>query len=94
MSPGRGRGRKPDPNEQELPEFPPDTTTGVERWHVDYVEVGNKEVMVVDYLVRDGVVTDERRERNLTEAEVATLYSGRQKKTFSEWMDHVSSLAD
>ena len=91
-----GRARRPDPNpgEQDLPEFPPEPTAGVQKWLVEYIEVGNEEIKVIDYLVRNGVVTSERRERTLTEQEVETLYRQSTKRTFSETMDHISSLAD
>ena len=94
MTPARGRGIPPDPAEQELPEFPPNPTVGVDKWMVEYVKVGNENILVVDYLVRDGVVTSERRERFLTDQEVDVLYQQGTKRTFTETMDHISSLAD
>ncbi len=89
-----GRGRVPDPDEQELPEFPPTPTAGETKWLVEYITIGNEEAWVTDYLVRNGVVTSERRERRLTEQEVDVLYRQGTKRTFSAMMDHVSSLAD
>lgn len=89
-----GRRRNPDPDEQELPEFPPTPTAGETKWLVEYITIGNEEAWVTDYLVRNGVVTSERRERRLTEQEVEVLYRQGVKRKFSDTMDHVSSLAD
>lgn len=88
------RRNTPDPSEQELPQFPPDPTVGVEQWLVESVHIGNVDIDLLDYCVRDGVLTSERRPRSLTEQEVNTLYRSGAEKTFTEWMDHISGLAE
>lgn len=78
-----------------MPEFPPgQPTTDVEQWYVEEIIIGNEDIMVVDYLVRGGVVTSERRERFLTEQEVQVLYQQGRKRTFSDMMGDVSGLAE
>ena len=88
------RRRNPDPGQQELPEFPPAVTAGTEKWLTEYIEISNDSIMCMDYLVRDGIVTSERRERVLTDAEVTALYASGQKRTFDATCDHISSLAN
>lgn len=92
--PGRARQRpQPNPGKQELPEFAPNVLVITEMWLTEYIEIGSEAIKVVDYLIRDGVVTSERRERVLTEQEVNTLYRSGIKRTFDETCDHISSIA-
>ena len=83
-----------------MPTGPEESTPHTERWRVEDVwthrdpDGSGITVKVRDRLVRNDVVTDEYRDRELTEAEADSLWESTTTKTYKEWVTLIHSSAD
>lgn len=78
---------------QKLPKSSPSSRSIDEQYWVDHYEIYNDHIVVFDVLVRNGELTSERRERTLTTAEVDSLFSSQQARSFGTWMSNIHGFA-
>lgn len=78
---------------QKLPKGPQTSRSIDEEYWVDHYEIFNDHIVVIDVLVRNGVLTSERRERTLTTAEVDGLFANQASKQFGTWMSNIHGFA-
>lgn len=75
---------------QKLPKEAAVTRSIDEEYWVDHYEIYNDRIVVIDTLVRNGVLTSERRERTLTTAQVDGLFAD---QGFGAWMSTIHGFA-
>ena len=88
------RHKPPKPGDQNLPVGPPSQDSKTRQYKVLNQDIGNEDVTVIDYLVVNGVVTSERRERKAKPEKLKALRRSQDRSTFAEWEAHIHSLAE